>query len=79
MFSQDLRYVLWFMCNRWNEDECAIIFTGLSNHIWNKWIQACEDHHGSLDGIAWFLLELDDYNLQKLINHSLNYYKSKLL
>ena len=75
MNSKDFRYVLWFMCNRWNEYEVNHIFGRLSNHIWGKWVQACEEHHGSLDGIAWFLLELDDNCLQKLIDRALEYYK----
>lgn len=75
MNSKDFRYVLWFMCNHWSEYESSKIFDSLGNHIWCKWVQACEEHHGSLDGIAWFLLELDDNCLQKLIDRSLEYYK----
>ena len=44
-------------------------------HIWNKWINFCETHNGSLDCIAAFILEgLDNDCLQKLINRSQEYY-----
>ena len=47
----------------------------LGDHIWNKWLDAIEYHHGSLDCIAYFILEvLDNECLQKLINRSLEYY-----
>lgn len=84
MNAKDFRNVLLFMCNRWSKGECNIIFNGtdfdpekwkysLGDHIWNKWLDAIEYHHGSLDGIAWFLTELDNENLQKLINRSIEY------
>ena len=86
MNVKDFRNVLLFMCNRWNKGECNIIFNGtdfdpekwkysLGDHIWNKWLDAIEYHHGSLDCIAYFILEvLDNECLQKLINRSLEYY-----
>ena len=74
MNAKDLRNVLLFLCNRWSEGECKLIYGCLSSHIWNKWIEACEDYHGSLSCIAWFILELDNECLQKLINRSLEYY-----
>ena len=85
MTSQDFRNVLLFMCNRWCKGESNTIFNGydfdpdkwqysLGWHIWDKWINACENHHGSLDCIAFFLLDLDNSCLQKLINRSQEYY-----
>lgn len=86
MNANDFRNVLLFMCNRWSKGECNIIFNGtdfdpekwkysLGDHIWNKWLDAIEYHHGSLDCIAYFILEvLDNECLQKLINRSLEYY-----
>lgn len=86
MIAKDFRNVLLFMCNRWSKGECNIIFNGtdfdpenwkysLGDHVWNKWLYAIENHHGSLDCIAYFLLEvLDEDNLQKLINRSIEYY-----
>lgn len=84
MNAKDFRNVLLFMCNRWSKGESNLIFNGsdfdsemweysLGWHIWNKWITACKEHNGSLDGIAWFLTELDNENLQKLINRSIEY------
>lgn len=86
MLAKDFRNVLLFMCNRWSESECNHIFndenTNLKNwqyslgwHIWNKWCDACEDHHGPLDCITYFILDaLDTECLQKLINRSIEYY-----
>lgn len=86
MNAKDFRNVLLFMCNRWSKGECNIIFNGtdfdpekwkysLGDHIWNKWLDAIKYHHGSLDCIAYFILEvLDNECLQKLINRSLEYY-----
>ena len=86
MNVKDFRNVFLLMCNRWSKGECNIIFNGtdfdpekwkysLGDHIWNKWLDAIEYHHGSLDCIAYFILEvLDNECLQKLINRSLEYY-----
>ena len=85
MNSKDFRNVLLFLCNKWSKGESNLIFNGtdfdlekwkysLGEHIWNKWINYCENHHGSLDCIAAFLLELDNDCLQKLINRSIQYY-----
>ena len=86
MEARDFRNVLLFMCNRWDETECSMIFNefppcyskyvySLGWHIWNKWIEFCENHHGSLDCITVFILEgLDNDCLQKLINRSQEYY-----
>lgn len=86
MNVKDFRKVLLFMCNRWSKSECNRIFNGddfdiddwrysIGCHIWNKWCQAVESHNGSLDCIAYFLLEcLDNGSLQRLINRALEYY-----
>lgn len=88
MTAKDFRNVLLFMCNRWDESECSMIFNGfgflennyqysLGWHIWNKWLEFCTNHHGSLDCIAPFILEgLDNECLQKLIDRSEEYYTS---
>ena len=65
MNAKEFRNVLLFMCNRWNESECSMIFNGFG----------CANHHGSLDCIAAFILELDNECLQKLINRTQEYYK----
>lgn len=86
MDAKDFRNVLLYMCNRWGKGECNLIFNddnidwgnwefSLGWHIWNKWLDAIENHHGSLDCITYFLLEaLDNNALQKLINRSIEYY-----
>lgn len=84
MMSQDFRNVLLFLCNKWSKEEANLIFNGydfdiekwkysIGEHIWDKWINACETHHGSLDCIAFFLLELDNSCLQKIIDRSQEY------
>ena len=85
MNAKEFRNVLLFMCNRWNESECSMIFNGfgyleknykysLGWHIWNKWLEIIQDR-GSLNGITYFFLEtLDNDCLQKLINRSIEYY-----
>ena len=86
MNAKDFRNVLLFMCNRWSKGEANLIFNkkedgsfiewpfSMGEHVWNKWSYTCENHHGSLDGIAYFLLELDNGCIQKLIDRSLEYY-----
>ena len=84
MMSQDFRNVLLFLYNRWSKEEANVIFNcydfyiekwkySMGEHIWNKWVNACETHHGSLDCIAFFLLELDNSCLQKIIDRSQEY------
>lgn len=82
MTAKEFRNVLLFMCNRWCKDESNIIFNGsdfdpekwkysLGYHMWEKWLQACENHHGSLDCIASYILEgMDNENLQKVIDRT---------
>ena len=86
MNLKDFRNVLLFLCNKWSKGESNLIFNGtdfdpekwkysLGEHIWNKWLEFSENHHGSLDCIAAFILEgLDNDCLQKLINRSQEYY-----
>ena len=86
MNAKDFRNVLLFMCNRWDETECSMIFNefppcdskyvySLGWHIWNKWIEDHDNHHGPIDCITFFILEaLDTECLQKLINRSIEYY-----
>ena len=88
MNAKDFRNVLLFLCNRWSKGESNLIFNGadfdpdkwqysLGWHIWNKWLEYCDNHHGSLDCITAFILEgLDNECLQKLINRSEEYYTS---
>ena len=82
MTAKEFRNVLLFMCNRWCKGESNIIFNGsdfdpekwkysLGYHMWEKWLQACENHHGSLDCIASYILEgMDNENLQKVIDRT---------
>ena len=84
MESKDFRNILLFMCNRWSQGECNLIFNekgvnwnfSLGQHIWDKWNDTCESNYGSLNGITAFLLNLDNECLQKLIDRSLEYYKN---
>ena len=88
MTAKDFRNVLLFLCNKWSKGESNLIFNGsdfdpdnwqysLGWHIWNKWLEYCDNHHGSLDCITAFILEgLDNECLQKLIDRSKEYYTS---
>ena len=82
MTAKEFRNVLLFMCNRWCKGESNIIFNGsdfdpekwkysLGYHMWEKWLQACENHHGSLDCIASYILEgMDNENIKKVIDRT---------
>ena len=89
MTAKEFRNVLYFLCNKWSQGECDLIFNGpgynpddwkfsIGEHIWNKWIEACEDHHGSLDGITYFLLSIDNNCLGQIIKRTEFYYERKL-
>ena len=83
MNAKDLRTVLLYIYNYWSKEEAARIYNtkkdgfmddwifSIGEHIWLKWIEACKYHDGAFGGIAWFLTELDNDNLQKLINAAL--------
>ena len=87
MKAKEFKNVLLFMRNKWSKGECNLIFNGsdfdpdkwqysLGWHMWQKWIDFCESHHGSLDCIAAYIIEgMDDGNLQKLIDRTNEYYK----
>lgn len=86
MTARDFRNVILFMCNQWSKGRCNVIFNGpdfdienwqysIGEHIWNKWNYGCEYHNGSLDCIAWFITELDNNTLQKLIDYVEEFYK----
>lgn len=85
MDGKDLRNVLLYFCNKWCKDESNLIFNGsdfdpdkwqysLGWHIWNKWLEYCENHHGSLDCIASFLLEIDVEKLSKFVKRAKEIY-----
>lgn len=85
MDAKIFRNVLLFLCNKWSKGEANLIFNGsdfdpekwkysIGEHIWNKWLSACKSNYGSLNCIAFFLLEFDDSNLQKLIDRATQYY-----
>ncbi len=87
MNAQDLKNVLLFLCNKWSKGEANLIFNGsdfdpenwkysMGDHIWNKWLDKCKTNDGSLNCISVFILDLDNANLQKLINRSIEYYKN---
>lgn len=50
----------------------------MGGHMWNKWIKACEDHNGSLDCIAPYILDMDNNCLQKIINRTEEIYGREL-
>ena len=82
MTAKEFRQVLQYFCCRWSKGECNLVINGsdfdpenwkysLGEHVWEKWLQACENHHGSLDCIASYILEgMDNENLQKVIDRT---------
>ena len=81
MSAKEFRNVLYYFCNRWCKGESNLVFNGvdfdpemwkhsMGDHMWNKWIKACEDHNGSLDCIATYILDMDNNCLQKIINRT---------
>ena len=88
MKGNELRQLLLYFCNKWCEEESNLIFNGsdfdpknwqysLGWHMWNKWIDACQNHNGSLDCIAWYLLDVDTENLTKFIDRVNECYKNE--
>lgn len=86
MNGHDLRLLLLYFCNKWCKGESNLVFNGsehdpdnweysLGWHIWNKWIDFCNNYHGSLCCIAPFLLDIDESNLTLLINRAKEVYK----
>ena len=83
MTAKEFKNVFIYMINRWNIDECAIVFNesyynkdtwqfSLGEHIWNKWTNT---HNVYTDPIMHFMLDDIDTNcLQKLINRSKEIY-----
>ena len=82
MTAKELRQVLQYFCCRWSKGECNLVINGskfdpkkwkysLGDHMWKKWEWACENHHGSLDCITWYILEgMDNECLQKVIDRT---------
>lgn len=73
-----------YMCNHWSKEECIAIFNkpgedwvySLAFHLWYKWEDFC-DRHGSIGAIPYFVFELDENNLNKLINHACEIYDGR--
>lgn len=81
MTAKEFKNVLYYFCNRWCQSECDLIFNGpnfnsvkwkfsFGEHMWNKWINACEHHGGSLDCISAYILDIDNTCLQKIIDRT---------
>ena len=94
MKAKDFRNVLLFMCNKWNKGESNLIFNGsdfdpekwkysIGEHIWNKWLNNCENHHGPINCITNFSIngiieayanatnntqQMNSYNFLMIIN-----------
>lgn len=74
-----------YMWNRWSMTEAAIVFNGedntlnaswnysLGEHIWNKWVDMCENY-GVMGSAERLVAELDEDNLNKLVERACSLY-----
>jgi hypothetical protein len=81
MNAKEFRSVLFYFCNRWSQDESNLIFNGkdfdinnwkysMGEYMWNKWINAYENHNGPIDCISSYIFDIDNNCLQKFINRT---------
>lgn len=87
MTVKEFKNVLYYFCNKWSQDECCLVFNGpdfdlskwkfsFGEHMWNKWIKACDYHGGPEDCIVWYILEgMDNACLEKIINRTEEIYE----
>ena len=73
--KQSINNYLMYMWNHWDYKTCIEIFDKiLGQHIWEKWINICEDY-GSTGGVAVLWSKLDGECQQKLATVANNYYE----
>ena len=85
--NEALSYAI-YMANKWNINECALVFNGtynagtesfkfsLAEHIWNKYMEYYDDY-GMFGAPMKLLYELDDNNLKKLLDRACELYDGR--
>lgn len=71
--------VLMYMCNKWTEEECDMLFDPEVYHkgIWHLWCECNEKYLGNFGAICAFILHLNDrpYDLKKIIDRAKEIYR----
>lgn len=77
-----------YMANKWNINECALVFNGnyhaesdsfkfsVGEHIWNKYMEYYYEY-GMYGAPMKLLYELDDKNLKKLLDRACELYDGR--
>ena len=72
--SSTLDCYLYFMWNRWNEEECKGIFgDGMGEKIWSKW-EARARQCGLTAAPAQLYADLSGSNRKLIVKHAVKYY-----
>jgi len=73
--KNDVTSFMFYMWNRWSEEECKIAFKdGDYNHFWNKWCEAYDTMNGPRGAAELFYMMLSDTNRDKLVKRALECY-----
>ena len=73
--SSELDCYLYFMWNKWNEEECETIFKANSKQIWRGW-ELYRDRNGHDGAPAPFYAELTKSERKKIVERAVAYYNS---
>ena len=65
----------YYMWNSWNEEECKIVYGGMSRHFWEKWCQMTDK--GVFGAAERFYAELTDRYREKLTERAVGLYDGK--
>lgn len=65
----------YYMWNSWNEEECKIVYGGMSRHFWEKWCQMTDK--GVFGAAERFYAELTDRYRRKLTERAVALYDGK--
>ena len=73
--KNDVTSFMFYMWNRWSEEECKIAFKdGDYNHFWNKWCEAYDTMNGPRGAAELFYMMLSDTNRDKLVKRAMECY-----
>ena len=80
MHENETLSVLMYFCNKFNENECYILWGdgiyGLGEHMFKKFTNYSETY-GRFGAITMFLLDLDSENYQKVIDRACELYNGR--
>lgn len=65
----------YYMWNSWNEEECKIVYGGMSRHFWEKWCQMT--NKGVFGAAERFYAELSDTYRELLAGRAVGLYDGK--